>query len=139
MKPVIKHTLIKDDQYELEKSTQADSSSMQCCALADHEGLLAIGFRNDNNAECYFSESETKYINSKGRRLICYLEFPLTDSQSDIIRSIPSNDGKAALRAIRTYAGDDLCVPATQQKRWRQLSSLLDTERLTEMRLKDDD
>jgi hypothetical protein len=53
------------------------------------------------------------------------MEFPLTESEIDIVRSVTSSDGVAALRAVITFAGDELSVPDTHEERWALLNKVI--------------
>ena len=126
-KLILNHQLLSEEQLEAKKLLVKDSNSdrIWCCGLVDHSGLLAVGLKQECNIECYYSDSERIYINSKGRHLTCYLEFPLSESEIDIVRGVTSSDGVAALKAIITFAGDDLSVPDTHEKRWSLLMKVI--------------
>lgn len=89
------------------------------------DGVAAFGLKTDRNRSDYYSYA-TEYSSKDTDYLGAYIEFPLSDTEFDIVSEIcDEQDPLALYHSVVHYAGEELQVPEDHVGDWDKIGELI--------------
>jgi len=95
------------------------------CGLLCELGMVALALKSDKNL-CHFKTCADEYFGETGN-LSCCVEFPLSDSQFEVLWSVCEMDEPDKIyMAIKIFSGEEIVVCEEHRSRWTDLGHVLE-------------
>jgi len=92
--------------------------------------MVALAFKTDRNMS-HFKTCADEYFLETGN-LSCYVEFPLSDAQFEVLWSVCESDQPDMIyMAIKIFSGEEMVVSDEHRSRWSDLGYALEEVGLT--------
>ena len=88
-------------------------------------GMVALALKSDKNL-CRFKTCADEYFWETGN-LSCCLEFPLSDTQFEVLWSVCEMDRPDVIyMAVKVFSGEEILVCEQHRSRWSDLGYVLE-------------
>ena len=95
------------------------------CGWLCERGMVALALKSDKNL-CLFKTCADEYFWETGN-LSCCVEFPLSDSQFEVLWSVCEMDQPDMIyMAIKIFSGEEIVVCEEHRPRWSDLGFVLE-------------
>ena len=100
------------------------------CGWLCDRGMVALAFKAEKNTN-HFKKCADEYFVETGN-LSCYVEFPLSDAQFEVLWSVCESDQPDMIyMAIKIFSGEEMVVFEEHRSRWSDLGYVLEEVGLT--------
>jgi len=100
------------------------------CGWLCDRGMVALAFKAEKNTN-RFKKCADEYFEETGN-LSCYVEFPLSDAQFEVLWSVCESDQPDMIyMAIKIFSGEEMVVSEEHHSRWSDLRCALEEVGLT--------
>jgi len=97
------------------------------CGWLCDKGMVALAIMSEKNTS-QFKKCADDYFLETGN-LSCYIEFPLSDAQFEVLWSVCEADQPDTIyMAIKVFSGEEILICEEHLSRWTDLRSTLEEE-----------
>ena len=97
------------------------------CGWLCDKGMVALAIKAEKNTS-HFKRCADDYFLETGN-LSCYVEFPLSDAQFEVLWSVCEADQPDTIyMAIKVFSGEEIVICEEHLSRWTDLRSSLEEE-----------